>query len=139
MNYIFTYIYWGCYLFTILISAGLFHSTDSVIFLHHTREPFTGTKVQTILKHFLVPSCILGKGRRYMGPEISLFGKTRGTRVFVTINISSENISVLSAMSVKDMLTVLSSIGWLLSDLSFIGWLLLMRTCKLGQACPTVP
>lgn len=75
----------------------------------------------------------------YMGPEINLFGKTRGTRVFVTINICSENISVLSAKSVKDMLTVLSSIGWLLSDLSFIGWLLLMRTYKLGQACPTVP
>lgn len=74
-----------------------------------------------------------------MRPEISLFGKTRGTRVFVTINVCSQNISVLSTKSVKDMLTVLSSIGWLLSDLSFIGWLLLMRTCKLGQACPTVP
>lgn len=54
------------------------------------------------------------------------------------INLCSENFSILSTKEITDTLTVLSFIGWLLSDLSFIGWLLLMRTYKLKLACPTV-
>lgn len=91
------------------------------------------SKMERILNMnwFLVPNCMLGKGRAYMGPS--------GTEsICAIINLCSENISILSTKEIPDTLTVLSFIGWLLSDLSFIGWLLLMRTYKLKPACPTV-